>query len=452
MVSTGTTRGTAPTRRVGPHLAAIVPVLSIAALWLAVAVAPVLADGGPHVANTSNGSLTMTADSCAGCHRAHTAQGPYLIKTSSVDLLCLSCHGSAGAGATTDVSLGIQFRSAGDVGSPGQDPSDVSAVAGALRGGGFVNARIGSGSAATAADRPTRISYPKWDGTQSRLETWFSEFVPVLPAGQPATSGHLKVDGAAGVVPTNSLWGNGPLGSSNTGPIVALECTACHNPHGNGSYRILNPVPSPTVVSGVFTPVADPGIKVTDAPLPSPGQTRNYTVIETALVSGVGSDPTAGDYWRLFSPWDGVPTYDPSNPDADSHGIVPGSGISGDQPPGLTTSQATAWRGQITAWCSACHTRYAAPRSAATNDSGDSVYAYRHQTNQTECTQCHVAHGSNAVMDGAYASTYAYPAEPGDPALSGPSSRLLKLDNRGTCEACHDPTGTIEFTGVVGNP
>ena len=73
--------------------------LAGAGLWLFLASIPALADGGPHVANTNNGSLTLTADSCAGCHRAHTAQGPYLIKASSETLLCLSCHGPSTTGA-----------------------------------------------------------------------------------------------------------------------------------------------------------------------------------------------------------------------------------------------------------------------------------------------------------------------------------------------------------------
>lgn len=448
MVTIGATRAWMRPQRRGATRT-LAPILSIAALWLFLAAMPALADGGPHVAGINNGSLTLTADSCAGCHRAHTAQGPYLIRADSVNALCLTCHGSAGLGATTDVELGIQFRVAGSPGGPAQDETDQAAVAGALRGGGFITARIGSGSDASAADRPSRLSYPKWNGTESRLETWFSAFVPVLPAGQPATSAHMRLDGAAGVTATNTLWGNGPLGSTSTGPIVELECTSCHNPHGNGRYRILNPIPAPAVVSGSFTSVADPGVTVTDATAPAGGLTRNYTVIDAPDVSAVGADPTAGDYWRLYRPWDGPPTYDPQNPDADGHGIVPATSEFGDQPAGTVGA---TWRGQITAWCAACHTRYPAPRSAATSPSIDAVYTYRHQTNQTECTQCHVAHGSNAVMAGSYSGTFTYPVEPGGTPLSGPSSRLLKIDNRGTCEACHDPTGTIPYTGVVGNP
>lgn len=437
--------------RMKPQLGASAVLLAGSLLWLFGTALPALADGGPHLAGTNSGLSTLTSDSCAGCHRAHTAQGEYLIRTASVEALCLSCHGSAGAGATTDVELGIQFRAAVPAGDPGQDETSTSAVAGALRSGGFLTARIGSGSDPSNLLRPSRISSPRWDGTTSQIETWFSAKVPVLPAGEAATSAHLKLAGATGVSATNTAWGNGALGATSTGPIVDLECTSCHNPHGNGNYRILNPIPAQVVESGTFTPVANPGVAVTDATVPAPGEYRNYTVIDAAVLSSVGSDPTAGDYWRLNRPWDEVPTYDPASPDKDIHGIVPAplTSAQGDQPAGTV---GVTWRGQITAWCAACHTRYAAAGSPATTPSIDLVYRYRHQTNFTECTQCHVSHGSNAVMGGPNSSTFAYPVEPLGTALTGPSSRLLKIDNRGTCQACHDPTGTVPYTGVRSNP
>jgi predicted CXXCH cytochrome family protein len=422
----------------------------VAGAFLLIAAAPVLADGGPHVAGDNSGLLTLTADSCAGCHRAHTAQGEFLVRTSSVEALCLTCHGSAGVGATTDVELGIQFRAAVAAGAVGQDETDTTVIAGALRSGGFLKARIGSGNDPSDTLRPSRISYPRWDGTTSKIATWFSAKVPVLPTGEAATSAHLELAGATGVNPTDTAWGNGALGATSTGPIVDLECTSCHNPHGNGKYRILNPIPNATVVSGSFTPVTSPGVTVTDATQPPSGQYRNYTVIDAAVLSGVGSDPTAGDYWRLYRPWDGVPTYNPGGPGADPDGIVLGLGLFGDQPPGVLPG--ATWRGQISAWCAACHSRYFAGGSDATTPSVDLVYTYRHQTNLTECTQCHVAHGSNAVMGGPSSSSFAYPVEPGGTPLAGPSSRLLKIDNRGTCAACHDPTHTVPFTGVTSNP
>ena len=55
------------------------------ALWLFLAAIPVLADGGPHVASINSGAGGITADSCAGCHRAHTAQGCLLYTSDAAD-------------------------------------------------------------------------------------------------------------------------------------------------------------------------------------------------------------------------------------------------------------------------------------------------------------------------------------------------------------------------------
>src|SRR3990172_5827071 len=98
------------------------------ALWLLLAALPALADGGPHVSTINNGSLGINADSCAGCHRAHTAQGPYLINAADEEALCLTCHGTASTGSTTDVMTGVQYALAGRTGGT---------TLGALRGGGF---------------------------------------------------------------------------------------------------------------------------------------------------------------------------------------------------------------------------------------------------------------------------------------------------------------------------
>ena len=54
--------------------------IAAASLWLFLAAVPALADGGPHVASVNSGVSSLTADSCAGCHRAHTAQGAMLLE------------------------------------------------------------------------------------------------------------------------------------------------------------------------------------------------------------------------------------------------------------------------------------------------------------------------------------------------------------------------------------
>ncbi len=88
----------------------------------------------------------------------------------------------------------------------------------------------------------------------------------------------------------------------------------------------------------------------------------------------------------------------------------------------------------ISQWCAQCHTRYLA---ADENDSGDAIFKYRHVTadNDRKCLACHVAHGTSAVMTGTYSGSVEWP----DGAAGGGTndSRLLHVNNRGTCVQCH---------------
>ncbi len=373
------------------------------ALWLFVAALPALADGGPHVQAYNNGSAGLTSDNCAGCHRAHIAQFAFLLKEEE-PALCISCHGTAGTGATTNVADGVQYTLAGD-------GSRTTTELGALRGGGFVNARIDSAS-------PTRklLSFPAAPGTG------FAAFIAVTATGQAVTSAHLNVTTPG----TSTAWGNGALNSGAGATGVSLECTSCHNPHGNGQYRILNPIPEP--LGGTGFVAAGTGVTVTDAALPGPGEVRNYTVQPGLTADAVSGSP---DYWRRCVPWDSC--------DAGR----------GDKPNGLAT-----FRLQISAWCASCHTRYLAGAGSASYEGGpssDPIFAFRHTTSPSpECTQCHVAHGSNAQMTGFNSSHQANPGAGSDPTSTlDADSRLLKVDNRGTCQLCHDPTGTITVVGAI---
>jgi hypothetical protein len=78
---------------------------------------------------------------------------------------------------------------------------------------------------------------------------------------------------------------------------------------------------------------------------------------------------------------------------------------------------------------------------------GDEIYKFQHRTRSNRaCTTCHVAHGSNAAMTGTYSSTFPYPGD----SITSNSSRLLKVDNRGTCQLCHDPTETAKGGWFLG--
>jgi predicted CXXCH cytochrome family protein len=388
--------------------------IAAGSLWLFLAAVPVFADGGPHVASVNNGSAGVNADSCAGCHRAHTAQGYGLLAESDETALCLSCHGTSGLGAATDVENGVQYQ---------LGTTDVRGtnVLGYLRAGGFVNARIGSGEG-------YRVAY--LSGTNVRQNAK----VPVRTAGsQSITSGHMWNDGGvhAAVYPA---WGNGPDSVTPfAGATVEVECATCHNPHGNGQYRILNPIPDPTAPGDDFV-AATVAATVTDAALPGAGDARNYTIIQnnpstgTLLASQVEAlalPATAGDYFRRKVPWNGT------------------SGTANDAPNGLSATFTT----EISAWCLTCHTRYLS--AGWDNKTDDAIFTYRHTSNATSrnCITCHVAHGSNAQMTGYNSATMDYP---GGMAAPAGDSRLLKVDNRGTCQMCHEPTGTITAGTSVG--
>jgi predicted CXXCH cytochrome family protein len=476
------------------------------AVWLFLAAIPAFADGGPHISAVNNGSTGITADSCAGCHRVHTAQGPMLLKSADEEALCLSCHGAAGVGATTDVATGIQYRVDATTGLR------TGTQLGALRGGGFEEARIGDPFRYTVAGATA--------GSIARLGK-----VQVAAAPEPVTSAHMP--GLAGLTQPGVAWGNGDS-TTGVGPARTVTCGSCHNPHGNGQYRILNKIPSPEASggtfsaawvinvfdysSGVYTSVSSMGVlngdlivvtgnsfagantpaagaaitmvdgpdssttpddnrftlagmtaagtgtggtatrvggtKVTDAALPPIGDARNYTVIQTQapytlLASQAAAySSTSGDYFHYRVPWNGI-----SGTTLDAPNGIPGGSTA-------STIFTGGFGEQMAAWCASCHTRYWAWQEptedtadgAATGPAyntprpGDDIFKFQHRTRGASgrgCLTCHVSHGSNAQMTGTFSSTYTFPN-----GTASNNSRLLKVDNRGTCQQCHDPTGT----------
>jgi predicted CXXCH cytochrome family protein len=308
------------------------------ALWLVLAAVPVFADNGPHQAGAS-----ATTDGCSGCHRAHTARAANLLVSSTQTALCYTCHGTTGTGATTDVQDGVQYApvTTTKVLTTTRTGSGSTTFAGALRGGGFDNAAINSAPATNASAIGVISPYV---ATSSRHDV-----------GQAGTA-----------------WGNGAIGSG-AGVGVAITCGSCHDPHGNGSYRILQVDPENLGPNPVT--IADVG-----------NNTYRYTTT---------------DYW---------------------------------QPGDVNAPQ---YLSSVTGWCSTCHTRYNAPTGSGHTNSGDPIFTYRHATTNNlglQCVQCHVAHGSNATMG---TNSQAVPL-PGQSGGRGPDSSLLRINNRGVCEKCHE--------------
>ncbi len=199
---------------------------------------PAAADGGPHVVETG-----ATPDKCAACHRLHTGQNDSLLKSgSTIEQFCYSCHGTTGTGSKLSVQNGTYYGTL--------DRSNPQSSVG-LRGGGFEEARIN-----TTDPSPDQIG--------------------VLSSPQPVTSRHTTDGTTAG-----TLWGNGAIGSG-PGPAFTLSCTTCHDPHGNGQFRILRPIPTGSGAAAVSVPdQADP---------------KTYTVTDYMQMGGAVSKTTMSSW------------------------------------------------------------------------------------------------------------------------------------------------------------
>ena len=357
----------------------IVPGLLVAGLILAMTAfeAPqASADNGPHVKGWG-----ATPDGCAACHRVHRGVNEFLL-LEETETLCFSCHGNDALGSVLNAQGGTN-----------------DSTGGALRGGGFDTARIDT-------DDP---SLPTPWATPPAVLT-----IGVLAAPGETTQSSHSVDGSA-----QTIWGNGAIsGVANPGLAgYELECGKCHDPHGNGNYRILRPVPSG---SGA----------------PTPG----YTVPDTYPKD----EDTAGNY-------------DTSNYFNMYFGATPVNPMT--EPPGPVAGQSILY--DTAMWCAQCHTRYLAeagttasgkpPAGGSRVDSGDAIFKFRHTSmgygyssfggspgfkyNNRACITCHAVHGSNATA-GEYSG--AVPDPDGTAGSGSANSKLLKMNNRGICQKCHN--------------
>jgi len=358
-------------------------------------VGPAQADNGPHrssaAAAGSTGNLLSTPGTrCAGCHRAHTAKAEYLLKQAQPGL-CYTCH-AAGAGASTDVANGVE------------DGTGL-----ALRGGGFNTAAIGSGLATK--------DMGALDPVTGRIAT-LNQQIPALALPAASTSKH-QIDG----VTSGTAWGNGATGSG-IGKSLTLECGSCHDPHGNGNYRILRPIPVDSGYASHEIKAAIPAVIANPLAVPPVvGVAAVPAVMSPAtgikIPDAVGKTYTTANYWLSGD----------TNVPVDTTATLTGTAGVGQD----------GYINNVANWCTTCHTRYLAASKSYKTDSGDAIYMYKHRSDANykagaaNCITCHVSHGSNATMVG-----NAIGVNPGDTAVVGADSRLLRVNNRGTCNMCHN--------------
>lgn len=438
------------------------------------------ADNGPH------GKFNGSTEACASCHRAHSANSAngMLLVASDEYALCTSCHD--GYGALTNVVDGYYDTSAG---APFKAslPSNQGDAGLGLFGGGFENTRMLTDYGTSPTATVTTNAGPDINPS---LTAWsilnHYDMNSTYPVARQTTSVHDVTGG------TGTVWGSGNWQASNVSPFGAqtgfqLECTSCHDPHGNagrqGGLQTGAPVPSYRLLR--FTPSGSNGWEITGSGAfgPGTGFTWNTSVVPTTtgvlvpdvtpiwytVNNDITLDPSLaawrgrvnageifvavfagqGDYGGRY--------YGYKRPAATVTGATTGTVLScGNTPtvPGTPCAAATgtAFNNQLPHdrlgnWCATCHDRYAAQGGVTrTADTGDPGYHYRHRSltnsatvGQYTCVDCHNAHGTSATASAlSSASSYAT------------GSVLLKADNRAICVRCH--AGAVNYFNVTTSP
>lgn len=422
---------------------------------LATALAVLMVPGVAFAFDSVHGGYALDTDACAGCHRAHTAASAItwtdgdgdtrsaLLNSAAAtpEEFCNTCHGSAGVGADTNVTDGLFQSRDGDLGSDETYNLDMEP----LNGGGFDPFTF-----------PTR-HYP--DGT-----VWVA-----WGAGNDGVNGIIRQGGES----------------------VTISCIACHDTHGSSNYRLLKDlVAGIDPITGAPSNIAVGGYDAGGNPTPFViSAERGYPAggwpqgaARMALYTTYYPDFTNPRYAK--APVDtatGLP--DPSKGIsawcAACHTQMNTKGDSGN----VTDANGTA----VDNWRVAGGNDYMAEIYDANDDFG-LVERHRHPVNVAisafngpsaitlgnvpvahdpaegaggvmptdtnsdwvDCLSCHVAHGSGAAMVGyASVSSNANP-EPDTGNKTTPEgvtvgsvppdlgNALLRLDNRGVCQACHN--------------
>ncbi len=440
---------------------------------------------GCHRAHTSFSTYEWT-DQADNKHSALLVSNASTIKQ-----FCYACHGDGAPGAATNVQSGIfdSGPSGSDGVSPGNagrttndstravSPSDGGAVRvvyetnsmfdAALNGGGFDRMPDPYNNQGTNS-----ANYSKTGASSSSFLQ-----APGLTF-KPATSAHDMDLGTA----TDPMWGAGQAVPAKTN----LTCTGCHDPHGSSNYRILKDLVNGNAVGGYVNDVPQPFVTSAEEGYPADGWLKhdagasqmttyypNFTNAEYAYA------PPDARGQRSMSTWCAAchERYDEKNSNYDYRGYIANDTVARTTASGTLTSGTVAASpysgGAIAHRRHPVNTTLVAGRGAGRKlvaevvtsawlplearpgweGTGRDRGAYDYQ-DYMGCLTCHRAHGTSVDMTGwaeariiegtnAHVKWYPQLISQGPPVpVSGVNpnftSALLRADNRGVCERCHN--------------
>ncbi len=375
-------------------------------------------------------SYTANTDACAACHNTHTGAGTALLQwdtsTQGVTAACMACHDGTVA-KTYDVKNGV--FTANDDNSTGHKNS----------GGLFA-------------------------GYAGKTDS----------ASQHAAFGTNLIYSAPG--------GKGSAGADAKGEWTSSEkfgCASCHTPHGLGANkRILDPNPNwiqtggaDPAGAGYVAPVQNetatavtPGTVYKTAGRPILG----YPYSKTTAVKVDNNPVTTGFKWSLDANGDANLTFNPaiSVSAVVTVSYTPALVVKMDIQNKLNSAESVQYVSGMNTFCGACHTDYNTSGVVKPHENLNGSYTSktRHPVGFEKstraklegrglkfeqganwasdegvvmCLTCHYAHGVDQGDVWAKTAVDTGIAAYNNPEIGG-SSKLKRLPNMATCEACHE--------------
>ena len=396
----------------------------------------------------THGQFSATTDACAGCHVAHAAQMPNLLKQGPTQThFCFLCHGDGAASAPYDVEDGYTKAVTGG--------AVYSSTA-----GGFVQQFVD-------ADSDGVIDSGELKAVTSRHNVQGFVYGDESGAVQDTTEKYFWIPGGSNYLGTNNFSSSG------------FVCTTCHDPHAGGR------TPDGSGFIAGSATAANPRLLRRSITVQDAAYTDLYVSFKVATVGTFTYSATAsavyrviayarnypggdsGDYSAGTTRWCGAchnkfQVDDKDVPDTTHASAGPGHAVyyygmhrhpvnvphallpstaDGSIDTGTPLETPTAAEPS----CGTCH-----PDIWGGSPTGDTV-------GNLGCLTCHRAHSSTAAVAG-WAS--AWPRDATDPATGNAisnTSALLRMNNRGICYNCHGAGqyncwNDTRFDGVVFDP